>query len=32
MKIKLDKILVHIGLEIYLLSKSMLPLGIFVAY
>jgi hypothetical protein len=32
MRIKLDKRLVHIGLEIYMLSKSMPPLGIFVAY
>jgi hypothetical protein len=32
MRIKLDKILVHIGLEIYMLSKPMPPLGTFVAY
>jgi hypothetical protein len=32
MRIKLDKILVHIGLEICILSKSMPPLGTFVAY
>jgi hypothetical protein len=32
MRIKLDKILVHIGLEICMLSKSMPALGTFVSY
>jgi hypothetical protein len=32
MRIKLDKILVHIFLEICMLNKSMPPLGIFFAY
>jgi hypothetical protein len=32
MRIKLDKMVIHIGLEIYMLSKSMPPLETFVAY
>jgi hypothetical protein len=32
MRIKLDKILIHAVLEIFMLNKSMSPLGIFVTY